>query len=57
MKGNEVTQEDVAQWKKEGRFPVACRLCGEIWLFHSEYSSPDDFAGWECPHCKRSRWI
>lgn len=49
MKGNEVTQEDVAQWKTEGRFPVACRLCGEIWLFHSEYCSPEDFAGSDAP--------
>ena len=57
MKGNEVTQQEVELWKKEGRFPVSCRLCGEIWLFNSEHYSPKDFIGWECPNCKRRRWL
>ncbi|MBO5969280.1 MAG: hypothetical protein J6S14_12370 [Clostridia bacterium] len=51
MKGNEVKQSDIEVWKTNGKFPVSCRLCGEVWLFSSEYYSKEDFIGWECPYC------
>lgn len=48
MKGNEVTQKDRITWDKEGYFPVACRLCGEVMLFPKKTYSKSNFKGWEC---------
>lgn len=50
MKGNEITEKDIAQWTKEGRFPVCCRLCGEIMLYPKTYNK-NDFIGYECSTC------
>lgn len=58
MKGNEITRQDMERWKKEGFFPVSCRLCGKVMLFSKMSYRPKEFVGWECggalsPQCKQ----
>lgn len=62
MKGNEVTQKDRIKWDKEGYFPVACRLCGEVMLFPKKAYSKLNFKGWECggslsAQCNRTNFM
>lgn len=53
VKGNQVTYTQMKKWKKQGYFPVCCRLCGEIELFPSDKYSKLDFLGHECYLCKK----
>lgn len=54
MKGNEITKEQMERWKKDGWFPVSCRLCGEVTLFLKSHYSPKTFErGYECGCHKR----
>ena len=45
MKGYEITKKDRIKWDKEGYFPVACRLCGEVMLFPKKAYSKLNFKG------------
>ena len=52
MKGNEITDADMKRWKKDGRIPAVCRLCGEVVLYPSIFLKKDELANYECADCK-----
>lgn len=53
MKANEITAEDRKRWEINGWFPVICRICNEVVLYHKDHYNPKNFIGWECQECKR----
>ena len=53
MKANEITTEDRERWKKNGYFPVVCRLCDDVMLYPFPTYKHEMFIGWECQECKR----
>lgn len=53
MKANEITAEDRKRWKTNGWFPVICRICNEVMLYHKDHYNPKNFIGWECQECRR----
>ena len=55
MKASEITKEDIEQWKKDGYFPVVCRLCDEVMLYPKANYDPKMFerGGYECGCHKR----
>lgn len=55
MKGNEVTQKDIAEWAKQRMIPTACRLCGEIELFPRNFYKPNELKAYECANCITQR--
>lgn len=52
MKGNEVTNEDMEKWKKDGMIPATCRLCGEVVLYPSKFFKMGELENYECADCK-----
>lgn len=53
MKAKEITAEDRKRWKKNGYFPVVCRICDDVMLYPTPTYKPEMFIGYECQECKR----
>ena len=53
MKAKEITAEDRERWKKNGYFPVVCRICDDVMLYPMRTYKPEMFIGYECQECKR----